>query len=114
MQRFRRRLWRRLQNRLRLWRLRWLWMRRMRPGLVGSLRHWVRRRCRMLYILGRLSLLLAMAHRERAIRLLADHLGFSIVHSALLTASDMADIVKHKSIVAPPLVERAKRQEGKG
>jgi hypothetical protein len=47
----------------------------------------------MLYILGRLSLLLAMAHHERAIRLLADHLGFSIVHSALLTASDMADIV---------------------
>jgi hypothetical protein len=47
----------------------------------------------MLYILGRLSLLLAMAHHERAIRLLADHLGFRIVHSALLTASDMADIV---------------------
>ena len=46
-----------------------------------------------LHILGRLSLLLAMAHHERAIRLLADHLGFSIVHSALLTASDMADIV---------------------
>jgi hypothetical protein len=40
-----------------------------------------------------LSLLLAMAHHERAIRLLADHLGFRIVHSALLTASDMADIV---------------------
>ena len=35
----------------------------------------------------------AMAHHERAIRLLADHLGFSIVHSALLTASDKADIV---------------------
>jgi hypothetical protein len=35
----------------------------------------------------------AMAHHERAIRLLADHLGFSIVHFALLTASDMADIV---------------------
>ena len=47
----------------------------------------------MLYILGRLSLLLAMAHHKRAIRLLADQLGFSIVHCALLTASDMADIV---------------------
>jgi hypothetical protein len=48
----------------------------------------------MLYILGRLSLLLAMAHRERAIRLLADHLPrFQHIHSALLTASDMADIV---------------------
>ena len=70
-------LWRRLQDRLRLWWLRWVWMRRMRSWLVGSLRHWVRRRCRMLYILGRLSLLLAMAHHERAIRLLADHLGFS-------------------------------------
>ena len=34
----------------------------------------------MLYILGRLSLLLAMAHHERAIRLLADHLGFSFRH----------------------------------
>lgn len=86
-------LWRWLQDRLRLWWLRWVWMRRMRSWLVGSLRHWVRRRCRMLYILGRLSLLLAMAHHERAIRLLADDLGFSIVHSALLTASDMADIV---------------------
>ena len=86
-------LWRWLQDRLRLWWLRWVWMRRMRSWLVGSLRHWVRRRCRMLYILGRLSLLLAMAHHERAIRLLADHLGFSIVHCALLTASDKADIV---------------------
>ena len=46
-----------------------------------------------LHILGRLSLLLAMAHHKRAIRLLADQLGFSIVHCALLTASDMADIV---------------------
>jgi hypothetical protein len=86
-------LWRWLQDRLRLWWLRWVWMRRMRSWLVGSLRHWVRRRCRMLYILGRLSLLLAMAHHKRAIRLLADQLGFSIVHYALLTASDMADIV---------------------
>src|SRR5579859_4947286 len=31
-------LWWRLQRRLRLWGLRRLWMRRMRPGLVGSLR----------------------------------------------------------------------------
>ena len=45
----------------------------------------------MLYILGRLSLLLAMVHHKRAIRLLADQLGFSIVHCALLTASDMAE-----------------------
>ena len=52
-------LWRRLQDRLRLWWLRWVWMRRMRSWLVGSLRHWVRRRCQMLSILGRLSLLLA-------------------------------------------------------
>ena len=37
----------------------------------------------MLYILGRLSLLLAMAHHERAIRLLADHLGFSFCHSVV-------------------------------
>ena len=47
----------RLQNRLRLWRLRRLWLRRMRPGLVGSLRHRVR--WRLLHILGRLPLLLA-------------------------------------------------------
>ena len=52
-------LWRRLQNRLRLWRLRRVWMRRMRPGLVGSLRRRVRCRCRLLHILGRLPLLLA-------------------------------------------------------
>ena len=67
------------------------WIGSMRSWLVGSLRHWVRRRCRMLYILGRLSLLLAMAHHERAIRLLADHLGFSFRHSAV--KSDLSKLI---------------------
>jgi len=35
----------------------------MRPGLVGSLRRGVRCRCRLLHILGRLSLLLALTRR---------------------------------------------------
>jgi hypothetical protein len=62
-------LWRRLQNRFRLWRLRRLWMRRMRPGLVGRLRRRVCCRCgvcrrrRLLHILGRLPLLLALTRR---------------------------------------------------
>ena len=49
--------------RLRLWRLRRLWLRRVRPGLVGCLRHRVCRRCRcsLLHILGRLPLLLRPA-----------------------------------------------------
>ena len=83
-------LWRWLQDRLRLWWLRWVWMRRMRSWLVGSLRHWVRRRCRMLYILGRLSLLLASTDENSIV---GRSPRFRIVHSALLTASDMADIV---------------------
>ena len=49
--------------RLRLWRLRWLWLRRVRPGLVGCLRYRVcrRYRCSLLHILGRLPLLLRPA-----------------------------------------------------
>jgi hypothetical protein len=54
---------RRLQSRLRLWRLRRLWLRRVRPGLVGCLRYRVcrRYRCSLLHILGRLPLLLRPA-----------------------------------------------------
>jgi hypothetical protein len=37
-------------------------VRRMRAGLVGNLRHRVRYRCSLLHILGRLPLLLALAH----------------------------------------------------
>jgi hypothetical protein len=37
-----------------------VWMRRMRAGLVGSLRHRVCCRCGLLHILGRLPLLLAL------------------------------------------------------
>jgi hypothetical protein len=33
-------LWRRLQDRLRVWWLRWMWMRRMRSWLVGSCISW--------------------------------------------------------------------------
>jgi hypothetical protein len=41
-------------------------MRRMRPGLVGSLRRRMCRRCRLLHILGRLPLLLALRRRHCA------------------------------------------------
>jgi hypothetical protein len=52
-----------LQSRLRLWRLRRLWLRRVRPGLVGCLRYRVcsRYMCSLLHILGRLPLLLRPA-----------------------------------------------------
>ncbi len=65
MQRFRRRLWRRLRRRLplRLWGLPRLRMQRMRRGLVGSLWRGVCCRRRLLHILGRLQLLLGAEAR---------------------------------------------------
>jgi hypothetical protein len=52
-----------LQRWFRLRWLRWVWMCRMRPGLVGSLRRRVCCRSRLLHILGGMPLLLALPRK---------------------------------------------------
>jgi hypothetical protein len=62
-------------------------VRRMRAGLVGNLRHRVRYRCSLLHILGRLPLLLALAHNVGD-QLALTCLGFE--RPALLTRDEAA------------------------
>jgi hypothetical protein len=69
-----------LHRRFRLRWLRWVWMCRMRPGLVGSLRRRVCCRSRLLHVLGGVPLLL-MLYRARHI--LTRSLGIGIALGTL-------------------------------